>query len=203
MFYQLPNGKSFAHVSRSCTSTLCAHALKQFYPDAYEKFRNSCQSPQRWLNETWANRLPPHCLVMARNPIDRLNSVITRNSYSEEKVQAVLESCHRFAVIPRNLSGNLSLVTFHHIAPLAWIADNDSQFCLWPDVEKACAILGLEFDPSIYENKLPVEMQNNLKIEWMPLLYDSIGIWEALAISTTRSQSAVSHVASTSTVFLT
>ena len=180
MFYQLPNGNSFAHVSRSCTSTLCAHALKKFWPERYEEFLQSDNSPQRWLDETWANRLPPHCLVMARSPVERLNSVITRNGYSEEKVQAVLDSCHRFATMPRDLSRDLSIVTFHHIAPLAWIADNDSRFCLWPEVEKACELLGIEFDPAIHENKLPQEAEDHVKSEWMPLLYDSIGIWEAL-----------------------
>ena len=182
MFYHLPNGKSFAHVSRSCTSTLCAHALKHFYPEKYDEFRSQDgQPPQRWLDESWANRLPPHCLVMVRNPVDRLDSVITRNGYSAGQVAAVLEACHRFAVMPREMSRSISLIEFHHIAPLAWIADNDSQFCVFPNVEEACEMLDMPYDDTIHENKLPRERESATKREWMPLLQDSVGIWEALA----------------------
>lgn len=183
MYYKLPNGKSFAHVSRSCTSTLCAHALKNFWPEKYEEFKNQegyKHSPQRFMEETWANRLAPHCLVMVRNPIDRLNSLISRNNYSEEVTEAVLLSTHRYAMIKREIAKQIDIVKFHHIAPVCWIADNDSQFCLFPDVKKACEILEMKYDPEIYENKLSSKNNYELNTVWLDCLKDSIGLWEAL-----------------------
>lgn len=183
MYYRLPNGKSFAHVSRSCTSTLCAHALKNFWPDKYNEFMNQIgykHSPQRWMEETWANRLAPHCLVMVRNPIDRLNSLISRNNYTEEVVDSVLLSTHRYAIIKRETAKQIDIVKFHHIAPVCWIADNDSQLCLFPNVKQACEILDMEYDPTIYENKLDEKKNTNFKNIWIDCLKDSIGLWEAL-----------------------
>lgn len=186
MYYNLPNGKSFAHVSRSCTSTLCAHALKNFWPEKYTEFINQTEykhPPQRFMQETWANRLSPHCLVMVRNPNDRLNSLISRNNYSEEIVNAVLSACHRYSIMDRNLAQSIDLVKFHHIAPISWIADNDSAFCLFPDVEKACKILEMDYYKEIHENVLKNERKNHIKQEWVDYLNDSIGIWEALGQS--------------------
>lgn len=183
MYYKLPNGKSFAHVSRSCTSTLCAHALKNFWPEKYQEFKNQegyKHSPQRFMEETWANRLAPHCLVMVRNPIDRLNSLISRNNYPEEIIEAVLLSTHRYVTIKREIAKQIDIVKFHHIAPVCWIADNDSQFCLFPDVKKACEILEMEYDPSIYENKLLNNKVESNKELWSTCLMDSIGLWESL-----------------------
>lgn len=183
MYYNLPNGKSFAHVSRSCTSTLCAHALKNFWPEKYDEFKNQTgyiHSPQRWMQETWANRLAPHCLVMVRNPIDRLNSLICRNNYSNELVESVLSACHRFTTIPRDLAKQINLVNFHHIAPVCWIADNDSQFCLFPDVKKACELLDMQYYPEIHENILKTEHKIMTKDHWVKFLNDSVGLWQFL-----------------------
>lgn len=185
MYYNLPNGKSFAHVSRSCTSTLCAHALKNFWPEKYEEFIKQTEykhSPQRWMIENWSNRLVPHCLVMVRNPIERLNSLICRNHYDHKIVDAVLSACDRKAQMDRNISKNISLIRFHHIAPISWIADNDSVFCLFPNVKKACEILEMQYYPEIHENILKNERQNHVDDHWETLLKDSIGIYEALSL---------------------
>jgi hypothetical protein len=184
MYYSLPNGKSFAHVSRSCTSTLAAHALKNFWPEKYEQFiqqENSANSPQTFMQETWASRLAPHCLVMVRNPIDRLNSLISRNLYPLETVEAVLSACHRCLITTRDVSKTIDIVKFHHISPVCWIADNDSTFCLFPDVKKACAMLDMEYYPDIHENALQNQRNEHIPNEWMSYLQDSIGLWEALS----------------------
>lgn len=184
MYYNLPNGKSFAHVSRSCTSTLAAHALKNFWPDKYEQFisqKDTGHSPQRLMAETWANRLAPHCLVMVRNPIDRLNSLIARNMYSEAIVEAVLSACDRQMVTTREISKTIDIVKFHHISPVCWIADNDSTFCLFPDVERACELLEMQYYPDIHENSLRHKQDNYIKEHWKSYLNDSLGLWEALS----------------------
>jgi hypothetical protein len=184
MYYNLPNDKSFAHVSRSCTSTLAAHALKNFWPEKYDQYKqqiNSGNSPQSFMNETWANRLSPHCLVMVRNPIDRLNSLISRNSYPEEIIEAVLSACDRCMVTTREVSKTIDIVKFHHISPVCWIADNDSTFCLFPDVKKACELLDMQYYPEIHENSLQYERVNNIKEKWKTYLNDSMGLWESLS----------------------
>lgn len=183
MYYNLPNDKSFAHVSRSCTSTLAAHALKNFWPEKYERFisqKDEGNSPQRFMSETWSNRLPPHCLVMVRNPIDRLNSLISRNLYSEHIVEAVLSACDRKMVTTREVSKTIDIVKFHHISPVSWIADNDSAFCLFPDVKKACELLEMQYYPEIHENSLQIKQDNYIKEHWKSYLNDSFGLWSAL-----------------------
>ena len=183
MYYNLPNDKSFAHVSRSCTSTLAAHALKNFWPEKYDQYKQQIDggnSPQSFMYETWSNRLAPQCLVMVRNPIDRLNSLISKNLYSEELVEAVLSACYRSMVITRQFSKTIDIVKFHHISPVCWIADNDSTFCLFPDVKKACGLLDMQYHPEIHENSLKYEQVNNIKETWKTYLNDSIGLWEAL-----------------------
>lgn len=184
MYYQLPSGHSFAHVSRSCTTTLCAIALKNFWPERFDEWQQEGsrhRPPQLWMTETWANRLPPHCVVMVRNPVDRLNSLLSRNTYDHDAVQSVLEACYKNANISRAISSSMSLLTFHHLATLDWIADNDSQFCLFPEVEQACKMLGMEYEPSIHENKLNSERRDFVTDDWRRLLGDAMGIWEALS----------------------
>ena len=133
------------------------------------------------MPEIWANRLAPHCLVMVRDPIERLTSLISRNGYHYDIVEAVLSACHRRAEIPRDISRELTILTFHHIAPLSWIADNDSQFCLFPDVQKACEILEMEYYPEIQQNILKNPRVDDLPINrFYDYLQDSIGIYKAL-----------------------
>lgn len=187
LFYTLPNGKSFAHVSRSGTSTIAAHALKQFYPDKYAEFLNtSGPSPQSYLPESWASRLPPDCVCMVREPEDRLKSMIARNDYSADVVTAVLAMTQREAIIRRELSKQLGILLIVHLTPLANLADNDSKFILWPNIEEACNELGLEYDPDIKYNQLKpdalVRYEGlNLYSEWKKKLRNSTQLWEALA----------------------
>ena len=180
LYYNLPNGKSFAHVSRSCTSTLAAHALKDFFPHLHDQWKTeNNHSPQWYLPEMWANRLPKDCLVMVRNPIERLESLIARNKYPAEVVQFCLEVACRSAVTNREMSKHLSILRMYHIMPIDFIAENDSHFIKFPNVEEACNYLGLNYDPSIKKNTqrgevipLPIEHKRNLQ--------DAMGIWEAL-----------------------
>ena len=180
LYYNLPNGKSFAHVSRSCTSTLAAHALKDFYPELHDQWKTeNSHAPQWYLPETWANRLPNECLVMARNPVERLESLIGRNGYTDDVVQFCLELARRSAVTNRETSKYLSILRIHHIMPLDYIAENDSHFIKFPNVEEACIYLGLNYDPSIKINEQKHEVVP-LPTKHKDMLKDAMGIWEAL-----------------------
>lgn len=180
LYYRLPNGKSFAHVSRSGTTTLAGHALKKFFPDKHAQWEEeSSHAPQYYLEESWSNRLPPKCLVMVRNPVERLQSLIARNQYDPELTRFALETCQRIGSISRSISRSLSIVTFHHLAPIDHISDNDSHFIKFPKLEEACEYLGLDFDPSIHLNKQRNTVEE-LPAEFVRKIQDAIGIWKAL-----------------------
>lgn len=189
LFYTLPNGKSFAHVSRSGTSTIAAHALKQFYPDRFASFlKTSSPSPQSFLDESWGNRLPAGCVCMVREPEDRLRSMIARNGINSDTVSAVLDMTSRVAVIPRRMSRELDILGIIHLAPICNIAENDSKFVLWPNIEEACAELGLEYDPDIKYNQLKADALVryegiNLFDVWKERLLDSTILHAKLSIT--------------------
>lgn len=187
LFYTLPNGKSFAHVSRSGTSTIAAHVLKQFYPEKYAEFLASkSPSPQSFLDENWTNILPPDCICMVREPEDRLKSMVARNDYPEEIVTAILGMTTRMGITSRQLSKDISILRVVHLAPLCAIAENDSKFILWPNIKEACDELGLEYDPEIKYNELKSEALVryegiNLFDSWKDRLRDSTILWKSLS----------------------
>jgi len=180
LYYRLPNGKAFAHVSRSGTSTLAAHALKDHFPEKYDMWvEEDCHAPQWYLEESWSNRLPSGCLVMVRDPISRLKSLIARNSYKQELVDFALDYAKRTGSSTRKLSKHTSIVTMHHLMPIDYIADNDSHFIKFPKIREACDYLELRHDDSIHHNKqrgVVVDLSDSQKNK----LKDAIGIWEAL-----------------------
>ena len=180
MYYNLPNGKSFAHMSRSCTSTLAAHVLKDYYPELHKQWKvENCHAPQWYLQETWTSRLPTNCLVMARNPVERLESLLARNNYSEEIVEFCLDLAWRHGKTNRRVSKMVSMCRMHHIMPLDSIAENDSHFIKFPDVEQACEYLGLNYDSTIKVNTQRGTV-TPLPQKYIKRLQDAIGIWEAL-----------------------
>lgn len=189
LYYTLPNGKSFAHVSRSGTSTIAAHILKNFYPEKYQEFLEQkeirYQAPQQFLEERWGNRLPPDCVCMLRNPIDRLKNMLAKNPhYREELVDAVSDVCVRSGKMKRQLSRSISLVRFVHLAPFTNIADNDSKIILFPNFKEACKELDMDYYAEMHENSLNKEAEeryNNIELKerWLYALRDSIGLWEA------------------------
>lgn len=193
LFYKLPNGKTFAHVSRSGTSTLALHALEQFYPDRHAMYLEqravSNVSPQSFLDEHWANRLPPECLCMVRDPKDRLKSMMARNPhYTEVQISAVLSMSAREAVLNRADSRQLSILKVLHLAPITSIAENDSTLVVWPNIEKACQLLGMEYNDTITVNQLSPEALIrfegiNLFTQWETHLTDATQLWEALNVN--------------------
>jgi len=171
IYYQLPNGKSFAHVSRSCTSTLCAIALQTFYKNKFKEWKNKPSRPQEYLEERWTRKLPSNCLVMVRDPVERLASYYSVKKQNWDCVYQIIKAQKTGGVIKREFSENISMRRYHHLAPLTLIADHDSHFILFPEVQKACDYLELEYnqqihvseqDPS-YNKEVPENIQNLLK----------------------------------------
>ena len=178
MYYRLPNGKSFAHVSRSCTGTLCLLSLQTFYPDIYNH-----DLPQKYLKEHWDRKLPENCLVMVRDPIERLRSYQARKQHSWDCVYQIIKAQKKTGVIDRDCSENMSMRRYHHLAPLTNIAEHDSHFVLYPNVKEACEYLGLNYSKKVHFRQTRVNTTNiTIPDEIIDLLQDDIGVYRSLSI---------------------
>jgi len=181
IFYKLPNGESFAHVSRSCTSTLCALSLATFWPDQYRQWQEYGGPPQQYLEEHYADRLPSGCVCMIRNPLKRLVSYVNARGHDWDEVRQILNAMRFGGVISRNVGEAYSLRRFHHLLPITLIAEPDTQFIKFAGVEKACEVLGLTYDPTVHvaasgEDYCGCDTPDDLKV----LLTDDIQLWRSL-----------------------
>ena len=191
LYYKLPNGNHFAHISRSGTSTLAAHALKNFYPEKYQEFLKQkeikYQAPQQLLEEYWSNRLPPDCVCMLRDPVVRLKSMLHKRSRMKEYVDFVGGINTVVAKTTRNTSRKLDIVTIIHLAQFTSIADNDSNIILFPNIEQACKELGMEYYQDICENTSDDNYDMDVPKRWLKYLEESIGLYNAFIINKTIS----------------
>ena len=191
LYYKLPNGNHFAHISRSGTSTLAAHVLKNFYPEKYQEFLKQkeikYQAPQQLLEEYWSNRLPPDCVCMLRDPVVRLKSMLHKRSRMKEYVDFVGGINTVVAKTTRNTSRKLDIVTIIHLAQFTSIADNDSNIILFPNIEQACKELGMEYYQDICENTSDDNYDMDVPKRWLKYLEESIGLYNAFIINKTIS----------------
>lgn len=183
LYYKLPNGNHFAHISRSGTSTLAAHVLKNFYPEKYQEFLKQkeikYQAPQQFLEEYWSNRLPPNCVCMLRDPVIRLKSMLHKRPQMKEYVDFVGGINTIVAKTTRNTSRKLDIVTIIHLAQFTSIADNDSNIILFPNIEQACKELDMEYHKDIFENASNDSYNNDIPEQWVKYLKESIGLYSA------------------------
>lgn len=191
LYYKLPNGNHFAHISRSGTSTLAAHVLKNFYPEKYQQFLKQkeikYQAPQQFLEEYWSNRLPPNCVCMLRDPVIRLKSMLNKRPRMAEYVDFVGGINTVVAKTTRNTSRKLDIVTIIHLAQFTSIADNDSNIILFPNIEQACKELGMEYYQDICENTSDDNYDMDVPKRWLKYLEESIGLYNAFIINKTIS----------------
>ena len=182
IYYQLPNGKSFAHVSRSCTSTLCALALKTFYKDRFIEWQSIANRPQENLDEHWTRKLPSECLVMVRDPLERLASYQSNRNHDWDCIYQIIKAQKRGGVINRSCSEEMSMRRYHHIAPFTTIAEHDSHFILFPEVKKACEYLELEYDQNTWVSKSKKYYSKDISNKIQRLLEDDIIIHKSLTL---------------------
>ena len=187
LFYELPNGKCFAHVSRSGTTTISHQVLKQFYPEVYKEYKTQIglskpAVPQGYLTERWGEELPKGCLVMVRNPIERLQSMIAKTQWSEEVIDFGLGTSTGATSAERELSKQYTILKHHHISPLHCIANDNCHFVKFPEIEKACEYLEVPYEESLHLNKQRGEVEP-LKAEQEKFLEESMSmeIWKSLS----------------------
>ena len=191
LYYKLPNGNHFAHISRSGTSTLAAHVLKNFYPEKYQEFLKQkeikYQAPQQFLEEYWSNRLPPDCVCMLRDPVIRLKSMLNKRPQMSNYLDFVGNIGIRNSITTRSISRKLDILTIIHLAQFTSIADNDSSIILFPNIEQACKELDMEYHKNIHENNSMTRYDNDLPNKWKHYLEESVGLYSAFNINKTIS----------------
>ena len=142
--YDLPNGKSFAFVSRSGSSSLGLMALRHFYPEKLAEYENdpnniNTGTSHRMLGGRLVNELPNDCAVMVRNPIERFGSLLNRTGYDLESALELVYWTHGVGDAPaknNRLIERSSLDAVYHFMPLNLIIGNNTNINLFkfPDL---------------------------------------------------------------------
>jgi hypothetical protein len=133
--YDLPNGKNFAFVSRSGSSSMGLMALKQFFPEKlaeYESDPNNINTgaSHRILGGRLVDKLPNNCAVMVRNPVDRFASLLNRTGYDLESALELVYWMYSVGDPPaknNRLIERSSLDAAYHFMPLSLIINNSSS----------------------------------------------------------------------------
>jgi hypothetical protein len=169
--YDLPNGKSFAFISRSASSSMGLMALKQFYPEKlaeYESDPNNINTgtSHRLLGGRLVNTLPDGCAVMIRNPIERFGSLLNRTGYDWESALELVYWVYNTGESPtRNnrLIERSSLDAAYHFMPYSLIVNENSNLFQFPNLRSMANYLGID------EN-IPCEQVNEIS---QPISFNS------------------------------
>jgi len=150
--YDLPNGKSFAFVSRSGSSSMGLMALKQFFPEKlaqYESDPNNINTgtSHRMLGGRLVNSIPDGCAVMLRNPIERFGSLLNRTGYDFESAIELVYWIYNTGEMPiRNnrLIERSSLDAAYHFIPYSFIVNENSNLFQFPNLRNMANYLGVD-----------------------------------------------------------
>ena len=151
--YDLPNGKSFAFVSRSGSSSIGLMALRQFYPDKlleYNKDPNNIYTgiSHRLLGGRLVNDLPDNCAVMVRDPIERFRSLLNRTGYDFESALELVYWVYNIGDAPTRNNRSIersSLDAAYHFMPLSIIiGDNNINLFKFPYLMSIANYLGID-----------------------------------------------------------
>jgi len=150
--YDLPNGKSFAFVSRSGSSSMGLMALKQFFPEKlaqYESDPNNINTgtSHRMLGGRLVNSIPDGCAVMLRNPIERFGSLLNRTGYDFESAIELVYWIYNTGEMPiRNnrLIEISSLDAVYHFIPYSFIVNENSNLFQFPNLRNMANYLGID-----------------------------------------------------------
>jgi hypothetical protein len=150
--YDLPNGKSFAFVSRSGSSSIGLMILRQFYPEKlkeYDRDPNNIYTgmSHRLLGGRLVNDLPDNCAVMVRDPVERFSSLLNRTGYDFESALELVYWIYNIGDAPtRNnrLIERSLLDAAYHFMPLSIIIGNNNvNLFKFPDLRSIASYLGI------------------------------------------------------------
>jgi hypothetical protein len=170
--YDLPNGKNFAFVSRSGSSSMGLMALKQFFPEKlaeYESDPNNINTgiSHRMLGGRLVDKLPSSCAVMVRNPVDRFASLLNRTRYDFESALELVYWMYSVGDPPaknNRLIERSSLDAAYHFMPLNLIINNSSNISLFkfPDLRGMANYLEIKDNVACeHINKIPQSISFN------------------------------------------
>lgn len=134
--YELPNNHHYAFVSRSGSSSIGLmamnynkHPLAETYNNSYD-FTSNLISPHRLMKCIICEKMPPNTIVVVRNPIDRLKSLVCRTGISIEKALVGLYWIYGIGKKPKHTERDwldrLSGDALYHFRPVSTIVEDDS-----------------------------------------------------------------------------
>ena len=184
IYYQLPNGRSYAFVSRSGTSTLGLMCLRKFHPDRLtQEFVDG--KAHRALDYAVAGRLPAGCGVMVRHPVERFQSLLWRVPMSVEQALSLAHWHYGAGPQPANTDRHWLEYTYgvtaYHYAPVSFFAQGDSQLFRFPDLRGMADYLGCDV-PLAHINKTenPVTLTPEQEARVREIYAADIALWESL-----------------------
>lgn len=150
--YTLPNGRSFAFVARSGSTSLGLMALRQFNrPEAriydLEPFPSGVVAPHRHWGGEIVDALPPATVVVVREPLSRFRSLVARTGIAPDAALAGLYWLCGIGSKPaqtkRDWIDRMSGDALYHFRPVCTIVAADSVLIPFPDIETAAVKLGI------------------------------------------------------------
>jgi hypothetical protein len=151
--YDLPNGKSFAFVSRSGSSSMGLMALKRFYPERLVDYYRDPDHiytgmSHRLLGGRLVSELPNNCAVMVRDPVKRFSSLLNRTGYDFESALELVYWVYNIGDSPTRNNRPIersSLDAAYHFMPLSIIiGNNNASLFKFPDLRGMANYLGID-----------------------------------------------------------
>lgn len=192
IWHPLPNGKMFAFVSRSGSTSLGVSAMQSLLPDSYAKWleipeRHHGGYGHRMLPHAVGHVLPAGCVVVVREPMSRFRSLLLRTGIPADRALATLwlwhgiGSCNERDKTRLNID-NATGDMIYHFTPVTMIAEPSSVLFRHDRLEDAAGYLGI----SLSETR-----ENSSDEEWPALTpaqevavrqayADDIALWESL-----------------------
>jgi len=176
VWYNLPNNKSFAFISRSGTSSLGLMSLKTFHPERLKSAPENvhCGIAHRLNDYEMGKVLPDGCLLMVRNPIERFVSLLDRFNVSFDRAISLMYWFYDLGNKPQKTNRSeiehYASIEIYHFAPLIYFLKDTKSVNLipFPDFQKAAYYLDLNYNLeyiNISEKKIKLSLDqiNQLK----------------------------------------
>jgi len=185
IWYTLPNGKSFAFVARSMTSSLGLMAARQFYPERLPSPEPTAGNAHRLLDHTIGTTLPSGCVVVVRDPVERFASLLGRwkSLETNDAIAMVRWGLGKGSdeTINRDVLEAATLLMMHHFCGAATFAQQDSTLIKFPNISAAATELGLtgeavHINQSESHRQLTSEQQSKVAT----IYADDLALWQSL-----------------------
>ena len=185
LWYTLPNGKSFAFVARSMTSSLGLMAARQFYPERLPDPEPIAGNAHRLLDYSIGTTLPASCVVVVRNPVERFTSLLGRwKGVDTDAAIALIRwglGKGNEETIDRRVLETANLSMMHHFCGAATFAQSDSTLVRFADIVGAATALGLTGNAAhINQSESHRSLTSAQEATVTSIYADDLALWESL-----------------------